>query len=241
MISLFHANVNSLVRTQLLFLIKKDLANINIYLDYIDLKLLPVSAFDPPYGISESEWIQQYVRPSFSKQFERNIPWELGKSWNKKTGFNKLPAPDKGVSRTVADLFQKDGLYEWEVSDGKIVVWINFYIDESSSQVRTSPLRKVQRVKKIKEETKASPVLDPACFESSPPRTSIEPASQSIESELFFSQSPEIASQEDSSQSLIHARTTMEPEALESGPAYHTRRIHQRRPAQKRKRSVREA
>lgn len=131
----------------------------------------------------------------------------------------------------VADLFMENGLYEWDVTNGKIIVWINFEVNESSSQVRTSPPRKIQKVKiekgvKIKKEKQLSPVLDPACFKSSPPRTSIEPPRLSIETELFFPQTPSPASQEDSPQSPINARTTSSLRAPESGPAYHTRHIH---------------
>lgn len=83
---------------------------------------------------SESEWIEECVRPNFKKQFEQGIEFEMGK-WvpnTKKTSgrFIKLPITI-GRARTVRDLFRKGSDYTWEAEEERVLVGIRFLIPQS--------------------------------------------------------------------------------------------------------------
>lgn len=199
--------------------------------DTIDLEPLPWDNLDSCFSLSELDWVHQYVRPSFAQQFEKDIIWELGKSWTKQSGFNRLPAPRSGQDRTVYDLFSP-GSIDWEVQNGKLMVYINFQIDDEG-QTRTTLQKKVK-----KEEEEQPNLLEPSCFESSSRTTSLEPLRQrGLKSPLPIH--PIKRSRSDSlSPPPPVSRTSPTPNAEESGPATRTRRLNKRRPAQKRKRLV---
>lgn len=192
----------------------------------VDLNPLPFAELSDEtfnFAMDEEDWIVQYIRPSFPTQFESNTPYELGKSWSKQAGFNRLPHPRPGTTRTVVDLFSK-GSIDWEVQDGRLLVWLNFMIVEDGG----SPVRTRKRVLyDEKDDIPRSP------NEESPSQRELSP------DELPFPIFPIKRSQSESPPIPSTPRTTSPAEQLELGPAFHTRRVQTRRPPQKKRKVVR--
>lgn len=83
------------------------------------------------------------------------------KGVDKASGFHRLPDWSKGTNRTVHDLFGKENVYDWELQDGRIVVFLYFQI------IKTPELSTRTRKKRTDHQS----ALDFSQSEDSPART----------------------------------------------------------------------
>jgi hypothetical protein len=158
----------------------------------VDLQPLTSDHFDWG-GLTEDEWVEGFVRPSFEQQFKSGIHWELGTSWSKALGFTRLPAANSDKARTITDLFGEENQWNWQTEDGKLIVWINFKLEDIRSPRTTTGKRRKSETDDsstiVKRERTASPAINPSFFNSPQARTQqmadeesifLEPASPSI-------------------------------------------------------------
>jgi hypothetical protein len=208
---------------------------------------LPIVPWDDirceePFGITERQWIEQYARPSFVQQFEKNIPWELGKFWSVREGFNQL-LKSLSTNRMMQELFiQGDKGIQWQKEDGRVVVYINFQVERDKG--RTRKIKSEQREESLSLSTSAfeTPLRtrnmlfdDDESFVpplSSPGLLPIIPIKRQLSTSPSNRTSPGGGNEDEEDQ---------EEEELprSAGPAARTRNIQSRRPAQKQRRVVR--
>lgn len=208
----------------------------NLLIDTIDL--LPLHHSDYRHGITEEQWVMKYVRPCIPNQFDSNISWELGKSWTKASGFNRLP---RSACPFEYDTFLQQGTIDWDVQDGRIIIWIQFKVPaKDGSRTRNSQSGNSESIK-TEDCTEIDPI-DISRFQS--PASQANQASQASQASATQPTKRRQPLQEDIEEAAVSRTDVLSETRLVggdgsqlAGPASRTRRIKERRPAQKRRRA----
>lgn len=211
--------------------------------------------------VTEANWLHEFVRPSFLEQFNKKIPYELGRAYSKTSGFHRLPQLHIGLNRTVIDLFGKKNSYDWEIQDGRILVFLNFYIvkedqikEEKIKEEKTTAITKKRtkhqkdlsqsdksppRTKELSQSSSLSPLpIRPIKRSKSEPLDSCtDKQSQQEQQSVLNTEERTDAEERTNAEELANTEELANREELtnieENSPAYRTRNIRTRRPAKK--------
>ncbi|KAM4058144.1 hypothetical protein HRG_014519 [Hirsutella rhossiliensis] len=115
----------------------------------VDLDPLPHNEYSDCLSMTVDEWVRKYVRPQFESNFQDNVRWEIGNSWQKQRGLRRIPLDNPEV--TIYDLFFQHAIdspkarKSWSVDEGHIVVWISFQVEDPNLRAASKSISDSKR------------------------------------------------------------------------------------------------